>query len=427
MLYYQYWEAQVYSALTHMMASAMRDFQRVMTLFPAAVASAKRAAASAAPTDDADASVTCLACIAGLPLPHSAAVGACQYAAPAQNRMGDADADSSSHAGHTLIHVSAATNGASIILAPRMSDISKLLDKQARDIATSTGRFVRWMHGTCLECGPENKTKITVTFEKEIVQHPLVVQSMIDINQALTVDEFKESWTGFNKAYDLWDPKGLAKLDHLKSQDVSAAFIDAKLSELLTVIDRMNSVKPEYDLCFMQIDCSSLVQAVKDQAEFWMHKFYDLLYEKASTELHDIANDIEQLSADVARPIDDRIDDLKMVLHTISEVNSKGLEMTLRFRSVQEKYHTLVRFDKRRQRASGQKKSPFALDDDDDDAQVKQSAAGGKQHKKLKNLKPAEDLDDMWRELVVRARRRDAGLHRVRKRFTRVTEDDVVN
>lgn len=46
-------------------------------------------------------------------------------------------------------------NGKHIVLSPSPNDIYKFLTKLGRNIVESSKLFVRWMHGSCLECPPQ--------------------------------------------------------------------------------------------------------------------------------------------------------------------------------------------------------------------------------------------------------------------------------
>jgi dynein heavy chain len=54
-----------------------------------------------------------------------------------------------------LCKVSVTINGKDIVLSPPVNDIYKYLTKLGRNIVESSRLFVRWMHGSCLECPPQ--------------------------------------------------------------------------------------------------------------------------------------------------------------------------------------------------------------------------------------------------------------------------------
>jgi hypothetical protein len=54
-----------------------------------------------------------------------------------------------------LCRVSVMINGKDVVMNPPVNDIYKYLTKLGKNIVESSKLFVRWMHGSCLECAPQ--------------------------------------------------------------------------------------------------------------------------------------------------------------------------------------------------------------------------------------------------------------------------------
>ena len=71
-----------------------------------------------------------------------------------------------------------------------VSDLFRHLRRAVRHVIESAKLFVRWMHGTCVECDPvlinEDEEYIFNYYELDIAQNPYVVKLNFTLNMALS-------------------------------------------------------------------------------------------------------------------------------------------------------------------------------------------------------------------------------------------------
>jgi dynein axonemal heavy chain len=346
--YYAHWEKEVFNALTQMISVAMIDFHRLLST---------RALN-----------------------PNGGDSGGADGATP-------------------LIKVNANMNPPHIVVTPNIQDIYKFLSKVLKNIPESAKRFVRWLDGTCKECETiviSEDEEVLYTFWNDISKSQLVVKMMLNVTQYIqrvihNVDRYVDSWKRYDRNYHLWNQKRLAALERLRQRQEDTAFYDTQLSMYAELASNVEQLPSEKDVAFVRISCFPLIVAIKKQAEVWSSRYAEILRESFESNLHALVDRMQQLRDRISRSTD-TADELKFVLHNIGVIHESSMEMSLKFREVQEQYHTLSRYG--------------ALVRNDD-------------------VKLVTNIEESWMNLKVEARKRDLLLGPSKRKFKKQTSNQI--
>ncbi|XP_036382121.1 dynein heavy chain 10, axonemal [Megalops cyprinoides] len=284
-----------------------------------------------------------------------------------------------------------------IILNPKNSEVYKLIMHCVRDCVTSTKKFVRWMHGTCIECPPQNvegeDEPVVLSFYGDVSQHPLVNERAMAVSQNVhrllsSVGVYLNRWKRYRP---LWKLDKAIVMDKFASKRPSCVLYDEKLQFYTRVsheVALQALVKNEHCI---RLNLQPLARAVQEHAQAWVSSLGRLLDESAREALYSLRNELQQLSENLKKS-PDTLEDLKFVLGTISDIRAMSLAVEMRFRDIQERYRTL----------------------------------------KIYNVEaPQEELDmansigQLWLDLFAEARTVDRSLGRVKLTFTEITKKQI--
>ncbi|NXB71412.1 DYH10 protein, partial [Donacobius atricapilla] len=197
-----------------------------------------------------------------------------------------------------LLQIEAVLSVSEITLQPNASEIEKMTVQSIQDCVEVTKHFVRWMHGTCLECPPQRVKAdevVTFSFYSDVSQSPLVIEQALLITQNVhkllaSLTEGLSQW----KRYDLlWRSDKGAVLDRLAAEKPACVFFDEQLQFYMKVAQEVTQQPLIKDEQFIRLQLAPLASAVQENAKSWMMSLGKLLNELVREELFSLQDEIQ--------------------------------------------------------------------------------------------------------------------------------------
>uniref|UniRef100_A0A8C6ZHZ5 Dynein axonemal heavy chain 10 n=1 Tax=Nothoprocta perdicaria TaxID=30464 RepID=A0A8C6ZHZ5_NOTPE len=236
-----------------------------------------------------------------------------------------------------------------IILQPNAGEIEKMTVQCIRDCVEVTKHFVRWMHGTCIECPPqriEEDEVITLSFYNDISQNPLIIEQAVLITQNVhKLLAFLSNYLNRWKRYRLlWKLDKDIVMEKFATKKPACVIFDEKLQFYTKIAQDVTQQPLIKDERFIRLQLGSLASTLQESARGWVISLGKLLNESAKEELLSLQEEIERLSLDLKTP-PDSLEDLKFVLGTIAEIKDITFKVELRYLDIQERYRTLAMYN----------------------------------------------------------------------------------
>uniref|UniRef100_A0A8C2U8V4 Dynein axonemal heavy chain 10 n=1 Tax=Coturnix japonica TaxID=93934 RepID=A0A8C2U8V4_COTJA len=248
-----------------------------------------------------------------------------------------------------LFQIEAVLSPPKIILLPSASEIYKITAQCIQHCIEVTKHFVRWMHGTCIECPPQRVTEdevITFSFYSDVSQNPLITEQAALITQNVhgvltSLSTYLNHWERYSL---LWTVDKDMAIKKLADEKPSYVTFDEKLQFYVKTAQEVTQQPLIKDEQFIRLCLSTLVSAVEDRAKDWMISHGKLLNEFARNELFSLQEEIRRLSQDLRTPTES-LEDLKIVLGTIATIRGMSFIVEMKYLDIWEKYRTLAMYD----------------------------------------------------------------------------------
>ncbi|XP_074916070.1 dynein axonemal heavy chain 10 [Chelonoidis abingdonii] len=233
-----------------------------------------------------------------------------------------------------------------IILHPNASEIDKMSVHCIRDCVEVTKHFVRWMHGTCIDCPPQHAEEdelITLSFFNDISQNPLIIEQAVLITQNIhkllnSLTKYLNRWKRYRP---LWKLDKAIVMEKFAAKKPACVTFDEKLQFYVKIAQEVTQQPLIKDEQCIRLKLGPLAYTVQENAKGWVTSLGKLLNESAKEELFSLQEEIERLSQNL-RKTPDSLEDLKFVLGTIAEIKDMTLQVELKYLDIQERYRTLA-------------------------------------------------------------------------------------
>ncbi|KAM9219274.1 dynein axonemal heavy chain 10 [Leptosomus discolor] len=283
-----------------------------------------------------------------------------------------------------------------IILQPNASEIDKMTAQCIRDCVEVTKHFVRWMHGTCIECPSQHVKEdevITFSFYSDVSQNPLIIEQAVLITQNVrkllaSLSKYLNQWERYHLLWKLDKGRVMKRLAAEKSASVT---FEEKLQLYMKVAQEVTQQPLIKDEQFIRLQLAPLAYAVQENARDWVISLGKLLHESAREELFSLQEKIQRLSQTLKRP-PDSLEDLKIVLGTIAEIKGTSFEVELTYLDIWERYRTLAMYN-----------IPVAKEEQE----------------------MADKIREKWETLFFEASEVDRNLGGIKRTFTKITQQQI--
>ncbi|NXF67054.1 DYH10 protein, partial [Ciccaba nigrolineata] len=185
-----------------------------------------------------------------------------------------------------------------IILQPNASEIDKMTVQCIQDCVEVTKHFVRWMHGTCIECPPQHVEEdevITFSFYSDISQNPLIIEQAVLITQNVhkllaSLSKYLNQWKSYHLLWKL--DKGVV-MERLAAEKPACITFDEELQFYMKVAQEVTQQPLIKDEQFIRLQLAPLAFTVQENARGWVISLGKLLNESAREELFSLQEEIQ--------------------------------------------------------------------------------------------------------------------------------------
>ncbi|NXM38867.1 DYH10 protein, partial [Gymnorhina tibicen] len=197
-----------------------------------------------------------------------------------------------------LLQIEAVLSVPEVTLQPNASEIEKMTVQAIQDCVEVTKSFVRWMHGTCIECPPQHVKAdevVTFSFYSDVSQSPLIIEQAVLITQNIhkllaSLNEYLNQW----KRYDLvWKSDKGTVLDRFAAEKPACVIFDEHLQFYRKVAQEVTQETLIKDEQFIRLQLAPLASAVQENARSWVMSLGKLLNELAREELFRLQDEIQ--------------------------------------------------------------------------------------------------------------------------------------
>ncbi|NXD77117.1 DYH10 protein, partial [Halcyon senegalensis] len=185
-----------------------------------------------------------------------------------------------------------------IILQPDASEIDKMIAQSIRDCVEVTKHFLRWMHGTCIECPPQHVKKdevITFSFYSDISQNPLIIEQIVLITQNVhkALDSLSKYLNQWQRYHQLWKSDKDIVMERLAAEKPACVVFDEELQFYMKVAQEVTQQPLIKDEQFIRLQLAPLAYTVQENARGWVVSLGKLLNESAREELFGLQEEIQ--------------------------------------------------------------------------------------------------------------------------------------
>ncbi|NXH96343.1 DYH10 protein, partial [Pachycephala philippinensis] len=197
-----------------------------------------------------------------------------------------------------LLQIEAVISLPEVTLQPNANEIEKMTVQAIQDCVEVTKRFVRWMHGTCIECPPQHVKAdevVTFSFYSDVSQSPLIIEQAVlitgNVHKLLaSLNKCLNQW----KKYDqVWKSDKGAVLDRLAAEKPACVIFDEHLQFYMKVAQEVTQRTMIKDEQFIRLQLAPLASAVQENAKSWVMSLGKLLNELAREELFRLRDEIQ--------------------------------------------------------------------------------------------------------------------------------------
>ncbi|NWV26096.1 DYH10 protein, partial [Origma solitaria] len=197
-----------------------------------------------------------------------------------------------------LLQIEAVLSGSEITLQPNAGEIEKMTEQSIQDCVEITKHFIRWMHGTCIECPPQHVKAdevVTFSFYSDVSQSPLIIEQAALVAQNVqkilaSLSKCLNQW----KRYDvLWKTDKGTVLNRLAAEKAAYVIFDERLQFHMKVAQEVTQQPLIKDEQFIRLQLAPLASAVQENAKDWVTSLGKLLNEIAREELFSLQDEIK--------------------------------------------------------------------------------------------------------------------------------------
>uniref|UniRef100_A0AAY4CET6 Dynein heavy chain tail domain-containing protein n=1 Tax=Denticeps clupeoides TaxID=299321 RepID=A0AAY4CET6_9TELE len=190
-----------------------------------------------------------------------------------------------------LFQIDAILSAPDIVLEPKYNEVYKLIMQCVRDCVESTKRFVRWMHGTCIECPPQQMDgedePMVFTYYSDVCQYPQVNEGAMALSQTVQrllnmSVHYLRRWLRFRL---LWKMDRAIVVEKFAARRPSCVMYDEKLQSYARIKKDVAQQPLTKDVHIIQLNLELLAHTVQEKAQAWISSLGTLLNKSAREDL----------------------------------------------------------------------------------------------------------------------------------------------
>ncbi|KAJ7569126.1 hypothetical protein O6H91_01G062100 [Diphasiastrum complanatum] len=245
-----------------------------------------------------------------------------------------------------LLKISCYLNNPDVIVQPSLNEISKLLTRLVRSMVDSARPFIRWMDGTCLatpeqKVGGEDVEPFIFTFYNDVSLNPQIIKEMLTINNIIQkvltgIHKNLESW---RKYQHLWKQDKSAISERFVSRNPTCSKFEEKFYKYAKIASNILEVPREKTVDFIIISFHHLVASINHEALDWVQVLGLAMAKSEKSRVDQLHLNIDNLLMKLHQ-LPESLEDLKMVLNTLAEIQRSGMEMEIEYLDLEERNRT---------------------------------------------------------------------------------------
>ncbi|NWQ79383.1 DYH10 protein, partial [Columbina picui] len=197
-----------------------------------------------------------------------------------------------------LFQAEALLSAPDLILQPNASEIEKMTVQCVRDCVEVTKHFVRWMHGTCIECPPQRVMEdevITFSFYNDVSQNPQIIEQAVLITQNIhkllaSLSKYLNQWKRYHL---LWKLDKDAVMEKLAAEKPACVTFDEELQFYIKVAQEVTQQPLIKDEQCVRLQLAPLACTLQENARGWVTALGKLLNQSAREELFRLQEEIQ--------------------------------------------------------------------------------------------------------------------------------------
>ncbi|KAJ3602265.1 hypothetical protein NHX12_030024 [Muraenolepis orangiensis] len=204
-----------------------------------------------------------------------------------------------------LFQIETILSAPEILLQPKSNEVYKLIMSCVRNCPDGTKRFMRWMHGTCMECPPQRvggeDELHTFSFYQDVCQQPQISEQAMAVSQNLqrllgSLGRYLSSW----KRYcPMWKLDKAVAMEKFAAKKPSCVLYDDKLQFYAKVYQEVLMeplVKNEH---VIRLNLAPLAYTVQENAQAWISSLGRLLNQSAREDLLGLRDEFTVLNLEI--------------------------------------------------------------------------------------------------------------------------------
>ncbi|NXN18460.1 DYH10 protein, partial [Indicator maculatus] len=197
-----------------------------------------------------------------------------------------------------LFQIEAILSAPELILQPNASEIDDMMAQCIVDCVEITKHFVRWMHGTCIECPPQQVKEDEVfifSFYSDVFQNPLIIDQATliiqNVHEVLTsLHKYLNQWQRYNL---LWKTDKVVVMERFTVERPSFVTFDDEFQLYRKVAQEVTLEPLIKDEQFIRLHLASLACTVQENVRGWVISLGKVLNESAKEELVSLQEEIQ--------------------------------------------------------------------------------------------------------------------------------------
>ncbi|NWY37943.1 DYH10 protein, partial [Sylvia atricapilla] len=197
-----------------------------------------------------------------------------------------------------LLQIEVVLSVPEITLQPNASEIEKMTLQSIQDCVEVTKHFIRWMHGTCIECPPQHVKAdevVTFSFYSDVSQSPLITEQAVLITHNVhkllaSLSKCLNQWERYEL---LWKSDRDTVLERLAAEKPACVTFDEQLQFYMKIAQEVTQQPLIIDEQFIRLQLAPLASAVQENAKSWVMSLGKLLNELAREELFSLRDEIQ--------------------------------------------------------------------------------------------------------------------------------------
>eukprot|EP00210_Caulerpa_lentillifera_P005286 g5050.t1 len=234
-----------------------------------------------------------------------------------------------------------------ILVTPSVNDINKSLGRVTRKFVECTKQFIRWMDGTCLEAPPiirrEDEDPFIFSFYLDISANQQIIRTMLGLNHYIQksisiINRNVESW---RRHQSLWKTERTGVIEKFKLKNPTTAEFLERLAKYHKMECNLIAQGKPQSAEFLTIDSHGIAFAASKASREWIKATVDAMKELDDPKLQRLSNQIESHQENL-RKVPDTLENLRSVLHTISQIRKQSMNFEVEMEDLDERYRTRI-------------------------------------------------------------------------------------